>query len=414
MLRSRSIKLPPTPFARFRLLFLMLALSGAVFAAAMAAANAATPAERTAGVMLSLALAAYWIRGYRHNRFSLPLEVLEVAAVFAILHVTPGNPLLPVVGLIFRSLYGGPVRAFARYGLWMGALFGAHAGLGHDQFDGDLSRAAGTALAPVLGQSLFAALRASEIIQRRLTSIVQNSTDIVTIVGADLRIRWQAASIRGVLAQDPDALVGTRLHDLVHADDRASLDGYFAEADGKPDHARNLTLRLAHGVDGYRHFDVVAANRLHDPSVDGYVLNMRDATDRRGLESELRSLAAQREHDATARSADRARQPAPPVRAPRGVHDRRPRREDQARAAADRPRPLQGAQRHPRPSGRRPPAARDRTAARGRRARRAARGACRRRRVRRAAAARDHGRRGRGGRGASLPARSKSRSASRA
>ena len=156
----------------------------------------------------------------------------------------------------------------------------------------------GTALAPILGQSLSVALRASETIQRRLTSIVQNSTDVVTIVGADLRIRWQAASIRGVLAQDPEALVGRPVRELIHPDDRAALDGYFAEAEGRPDHARNLTLRLAHGEGGFRDFDVVAANRLHDSAVDGYVLNMRDATDRRELESELRSLAAQREHDA--------------------------------------------------------------------------------------------------------------------
>jgi diguanylate cyclase (GGDEF)-like protein/PAS domain S-box-containing protein len=262
------------------------------------ATGAESAPERAVGVLLSLALAVYWVRGHRRGRFSLPLELVEAAAVFVILHVTPGDPLLPLLGLCFRSLYGGPVRALARYAMWMGALFGAHAGMGQEQVDGDLSRAMGTALAPMLGQSLFAALRASEIIQRRLTSIVQNSTDVVTIVGEDLRVRWQAASIRTVLSQEPDAIVGTHVHNLVHPDDRSALDGYFAEAAGHPDHARNLTLRLVHGKGGYRHFDVVAANRLHDPSVSGYVLNMRDATDRRELESELRSLAAQREHDA--------------------------------------------------------------------------------------------------------------------
>ena len=180
----------------------------------------------------------------------------------------------------------------------MVALLGAHAGRGDEQFHADLARAAGTALAPVLGQALFVALRASEIIQRRLTSIVQNSTDVVTIVGADQRVVWQAASIRGVLGHEPDAIVGTRLHDLVHPDDRPALDGYFTDAADEPDFARNLTLRLAHGDGSHRHFDVVAVNRLHDPSVEGFVLNMRDATDRRELEHELRSLAVQREHDA--------------------------------------------------------------------------------------------------------------------
>jgi diguanylate cyclase (GGDEF)-like protein/PAS domain S-box-containing protein len=296
--RPRSIKFPQTPFARFRLLFLVLALAGAASAAAMAGLRADTPAERAAGVIASLGLGAYWVYGYRRGRFALSLELVEILAVFVILYVTPGNPLIPVLGLAFRCLYGGPILASARYGMWMGALFLAHSGLGAEQMNGDVSRAMGSLLAPLLSQSLFAALRASEIIQRRLTSIVQNSTDVVTIVGEDLRVRWQAASIRGVLSQEPDAIVGTHVHNLVHPDDRSALDGYFAEAAGHPDHARNLTLRLVHGAGGYRHFDVVAANRLHDPSVSGYVLNMRDATDRRELESELRSLAAQREHDA--------------------------------------------------------------------------------------------------------------------
>ena len=86
----------------------------------------------------------------------------------------------------------------------------------------------------MLGQALFVALRASEIIQRRLTSIVQNSTDVVTIVGADQRIRWQAESIRNVLGHEPGDVVGTSLHDLVHVDDRPALDGYFDAADGHP------------------------------------------------------------------------------------------------------------------------------------------------------------------------------------
>ena len=293
-----SSRLPPTPFGRFRLLFLVLALAGAASAAAMALAEGSSVLERAAGALLAIALGVYWVAGYRRGRFALALEPFEAAAVFVILHVTTGDQLLPLLGLSFRSLYGGPLRALLRYALWMGALFGAHAGRGPDDFDADVSRALGTALAPILGQSLLAALRASEIVQRRLTSLVQNSTDVVSVVGGDLRVRWQAASIRGVLGHDPDTIVGSRIQDLVHPDDRLALAAYFDDARGRPDHSRSLMLRLAHRGGGHRHMDVVVANRLHDPSVGGYVLNMRDAADRRRLERELRSLAAQREHDA--------------------------------------------------------------------------------------------------------------------
>ena len=296
MLRLRSLTFPSTPFARLQLILLVLAEAGVVTAAA--ATFGAPPAERAVALLAALGLGLYWIVAYNRGRFALVLEPFEALAVLLLLEAASGDPLLPLLGLVFRSTYGGFARALARYALWMGMLFLSHADLGREQMANDLSRAMGTALVPFFVPALRAAFRKSEIIQRRLSSIVENSTDVITIVGADERIRWQAGSIRGVLAQDPAALVGSHIRELVHPDDRVALDGYFAEAAGHPEHTRSLTLRLAHGDGGYRHFDVVAANRLHDPAVEGYVLNMRDATDRRALESELRSLVAQREHDA--------------------------------------------------------------------------------------------------------------------
>ncbi len=294
----RSLRLPPSPFSRFRLLFLSMGVVGAVLAVPAVLAGEAPAITRVVVSLSALALAAYWVVGYCRGRFSLALEPLEALVVYAVMAVAGGNPFLPLLGLMFRSVYGGPLRAFARWALWMGAVFAAHEGRGAVQFEGDIARAVAIALVPLMCQALLAALRASEIIQRRLNSIVQNSTDVVTIVDADRRIRWQAESIRNVLGHAADDVVGTRLHDIVHPDDRPALDGYFEAADGQPEYARNLTLRLAHGTGGHRHFDVVAANRLHDQAVSGFVLNMRDATDRRELEHELRALVSQREHDA--------------------------------------------------------------------------------------------------------------------
>ena len=106
----------------------------------------------------------------------------------------------------------GPLRAFARWALWMVAVFFAHDGRGAEQFEGDIARAVAMALVPLMCQALLAALRASEIIQRRLNSIVQNSTDVVTIVGADQRIRWQAESIRNVLGHAAGSGYGRPTH----------------------------------------------------------------------------------------------------------------------------------------------------------------------------------------------------------
>jgi diguanylate cyclase (GGDEF)-like protein/PAS domain S-box-containing protein len=294
-----SLRLPVAPFARVRLFFLATAgISMGVTQVTTMTGPEILPL-RLAGVALGFVLFAYWVLGYKRERFPVAAELLEAAALLAILRLTPGEPFLPLFGLVYRGLYGSPRIAVARYLLWVGALLGGHAHLGHAHLQSDLARATGLALAPLLMQALSSALRSSEASQRRLRSLVQNSTDVMTVVGDDLLVRWQAESIRAVLGQDPERIVGEPMLDLVHPDDRPELQRYFAEAGGHPDHTRSLTVRMRHGDGGHRPFDVVASNRLHDQSVEGFVLNLRDATERDRLERELRALAAQREHDAT-------------------------------------------------------------------------------------------------------------------
>jgi diguanylate cyclase (GGDEF)-like protein/PAS domain S-box-containing protein len=284
--------------ARVQLLFLVLAAGASVATLPSIMAEHALVASRLAGSLAAVALPAYWIVGYRRRAFSLALEPLEALALFLVLRAAPGNPVLPLFGLLFRSLYGGFPLAVARYGMWIAALLGAHDARGSLELHADIARALGTGVAPPVMQALRTACERSERSERRLESLIQNSTDIVTVVAGDLVIRWQANSIRNVLGHDPQQMLGTPILDLVHADDCHVLNDYFEEARSEPGLSRTLTARLRHADGGYRHFSVVAANRLHDPSVTGFVLNMRDVSDAWELERELRELAATREHEA--------------------------------------------------------------------------------------------------------------------
>ncbi len=299
MPRLRLPAIPTAPFARVQGLFLVLAVLCLAPAAGAALAAPEPLPLRVAAVLLAAGLAAHWVAGYRRGGFPEACEPLEALAFFALERLTPGDPFVPLFGLALRSLYGGPRMAAARYLLWAVALLAAHAHRGEPALRGDLSKLLGLSLLPLLMQALMAALRASEASQRRLRSLVQNSTDVMTVVGDDLRVRWVADSIRAVLGRDPERIVGAPALELVHADDRTGLAHYFSGARALPEDTRALTLRLLHGDGEHRHFDVVASNRLHDPSVEGFVLNLRDATERHELERELRELAAQREHDAT-------------------------------------------------------------------------------------------------------------------
>jgi diguanylate cyclase (GGDEF)-like protein/PAS domain S-box-containing protein len=290
-------RLPSGGLARVRVLSLVLAVVGALATAATALTAHEPALQRLVAAGLALGLCAYWIAGQRRGRFPLAAEPFEALAILLVLRFTPGAPILPLLGMTFRSLYGGPRTVGLRYALWIGAFFGARVGEGLQP--GDIGRAVGLALVAPLMHALAVSMARWETIQRRLSSLVQNSTDIMTVVGEDGRVRWQAASIRSVLGHDPDDVVGRPLAELVHPGDHPQLTAYAAEAAGRPGFRRSLNLRLRDAAGGHRQVEAVAVNRLHDPAVAGYVLNMRDATERHRLEHELRALAAEREHAAT-------------------------------------------------------------------------------------------------------------------
>src|SRR5207245_10933999 len=62
--------------------------------------------------------------------------------------------------------------------------------------------------------------------------------------------------------------------------------GHQALAEADPTHA--VECRVRHADGSWRNFETTVTNLLHDPNVEGLVLNSRDVTDRHRLETELR------------------------------------------------------------------------------------------------------------------------------
>ncbi len=126
--------------------------------------------------------------------------------------------------------------------------------------------------------------------EARLRALLEHAGDIVTVVGTDLRVRWQAASITRILGHGASDLLGRPLVSLVHPDEVALVEHFLTSGlTSSSDQA--LTVRLRHADGRWRAFDVVANNRVADPAIGGLVLSMRDATERTELEEELRHQA---------------------------------------------------------------------------------------------------------------------------
>jgi diguanylate cyclase (GGDEF)-like protein/PAS domain S-box-containing protein len=124
--------------------------------------------------------------------------------------------------------------------------------------------------------------------EARFASLVQRSSDLITVVGADTTIIYQSPSCERVLGYQADELIGTRFDRLVGEDDAGRLlrvlaDGSaYARRDGEL-----IECVLRHRDGSLRQFEILHTNLLDDEHVQGIVLNARDISERKAFEEQL-------------------------------------------------------------------------------------------------------------------------------
>ena len=134
-------------------------------------------------------------------------------------------------------------------------------------------------------------------------SLVHSASDLITVVDADGRIRYQSPSAQKLLGFDPDALLGTDYVALVDPEDRSHLESIFADLVVAAEGSATAEYRVEHADGSSRYVESIVSNLLRDPAVEGLVLNTRDVTDRKTLEDEL---AHQAFHDSLTGLSNRA------------------------------------------------------------------------------------------------------------
>jgi len=138
--------------------------------------------------------------------------------------------------------------------------------------------------------------------EARFRSLVQNSSESITVIDADGTIRYHSAAAQRVFGDDPEALLGTKWIQVLHPDDRAQASALLTELIvNSSKTAVAEWRRQAHG--GWHYVETLATNLLNDPSVGGIVLNSRDISERKALEEQLTHQAF---HDSLTSLANRA------------------------------------------------------------------------------------------------------------
>ncbi len=118
-------------------------------------------------------------------------------------------------------------------------------------------------------------------------AIIQNSYDVILVMDNLARITYASPSVQRALGYSPEELIGTRAFKLIVSDDMPRAIEDFRWSQSVKDTLIPNTFRIKHQNGSILIFEGVGSNLLDNSAVKGFVMNIRDITDRTHAEKEL-------------------------------------------------------------------------------------------------------------------------------
>lgn len=117
--------------------------------------------------------------------------------------------------------------------------------------------------------------------EARLQAIVRNAFDLIIVLEADMRIQYQSPAIEQILGYKPGNKNGKFFGELIHPDDLAAVESYLANLLGQFGPQKPIEFRKRHANNSWVYLEAIGSNCLHDSSVGGIIINLRDITEKK-------------------------------------------------------------------------------------------------------------------------------------
>jgi len=134
-------------------------------------------------------------------------------------------------------------------------------------------------------------LKAAEILrlsEERFGYLIQNLSDVITVVAVDGTMMYHSPSIARVAGYQPSELLAKSIFDMVHPEDQPALRAALERATLNIGSVAPPEYRFCRKDGTWVWLESVLNNLLNDAAVGGIVITSRDVTGRRGLEDQVR------------------------------------------------------------------------------------------------------------------------------
>jgi diguanylate cyclase (GGDEF)-like protein/PAS domain S-box-containing protein len=139
--------------------------------------------------------------------------------------------------------------------------------------------------------------------EQRFLSLMEGSADLVTILDPQGTVKFQSASIQRMLGWQVEEVLGHNLREFLHPEDAKALTELLGEVERSSGVPQTVDWRLSKADGETLHTEAILVAKFDDPEIRGFLVSVRDQSDRLVLEEALRHQAF---HDPLTQLANRS------------------------------------------------------------------------------------------------------------
>ena len=124
--------------------------------------------------------------------------------------------------------------------------------------------------------------------QKRLYSLLENASEIISIYNEDMQLTYESPSVTNILGYSPEEMMGGKDVDRLTRKGEAAMRDMFNQLLSDPE--KTVSIQYTYmKKNGQKIFlEVTGRNLLHDKAINGIILNSSDITERKRAEKEER------------------------------------------------------------------------------------------------------------------------------